>query len=317
MIKKSKKTTDTPSNDKSLMLVPKQQLPAVRKSSELIPLDPLKRYLIEVSQYPILSPEEEKEVAKHYREHEDRESAQKLVLSNLRLVAKIASEYKSAFYNVLDLIQEGNLGLMRAVQKYDVDRGVRFSSYAVWWVRAYILKFILDNFRLVKVGTTQAQKKLFFNLMKEKEKVESMGFVPTAQIISERLDVKEKEVIEMQKRLSSREVELDAPRKGFEGALNMDFVPIPDESASEQVEQKELKEILLKNLDAFTQGLGEKEKDIFQKRLFAEVPNTLQEIADTYGITRERIRQIESRLVQKMRGFFKEKGLTVEEHKKD
>jgi len=206
---------------------------------------------------------------------------------------------------------------MRAVQKYDVDRGVRFSSYAVWWVRAYILKFILDNFRLVKVGTTQAQKKLFFNLMKEKEKVESMGFVPTAQIISERLDVKEKEVIEMQKRLSSREVELDAPRKGFEGALNMDFVPIPDESASEQVEQKELKEILLKNLDAFTQGLGEKEKDIFQKRLFAEVPNTLQEIADTYGITRERIRQIESRLVQKMRGFFKEKGLTVEEHKKD
>ncbi|MBU0506530.1 MAG: RNA polymerase factor sigma-32 [bacterium] len=312
MIKKSKQTKKASHANKSLVPISGQQLSVVRKPSELIPLDPLKRYLIEVSQYPVLSPEEEKEVAKHYREHGDRESAQKLVLSNLRLVAKIASEYKSAFYNVLDLIQEGNLGLMRAVQKYDVDRGVRFSSYAVWWVRAYILKFILDNFRLVKIGTTQAQKKLFFNLMKEKEKVEQMGFVPSAQIISERLDVKEKEVIEMQKRLSSREVELDAPRKGFEGALNMDFVPIPEDSASEQVEQKELKEILLKNLDAFTQGLGEKEKEIFQKRLFAEVPKTLQEIADSYGITRERIRQIETRLISKMRDYFKEKGLNVE-----
>ncbi len=312
-----KKTKKASSKDKSVQgLVPvpslDKALPVVKSSAELIPLDPLKRYLIEVSRYPILTPEEEKDLAEHYREHQDRESAQKLVLSNLRLVAKIASEYRSAYYNTLDLIQEGSLGLMRAVQKYDVSRGVRFSSYAVWWVRAYILKFILDNFRLVKVGTTQAQKKLFFNLMKEKEKVEKMGFVASAKLISERLDVKEKEVIEMQKRLSSREVELDAPKASFEGALNMDFIAVPDEPVSDQVENKELKEILLNNLTQFTETLSEKEKEIFQKRLFSEMPKTLQEIADIYGITRERIRQIESRLINKMQDFFSKKGLKVD-----
>ena len=171
--------------------------------------------MLEVSQYPILTPEEEREVAIHFKEHGDKESAQKLVLSNLRLVVKIAMEYRSAYYNTLDLIQEGNLGLMRAVQKYDVERGVRFTSYSAWWVRAFILKFILDNFKLVKIGTTQAQKKLFYNLMKEKDKIEKMGITPTAKMISENLDVKEAEVVEMQKRLGSRDMELDAPRKGL------------------------------------------------------------------------------------------------------
>lgn len=289
-------------------------LPAIKAASEdLIPLDPLKRYFLEVSQYPILTPEEEKEVAEHYRDHQDKESAQKLVASNLRLVVKIAMEYRSAFYNTLDLIQEGNLGLMRAVQKFDIERGVRFTSYAAWWVRAFILKYILDNFRLVKIGTTQAQKKLFFNLMKEKERIEQMGFNATPQLISKNLDVKEKEVIEMQKRMGARELELDAPRAGFEGALNMDFISDNDADQTEEgVEQKELKEILLKHLDEFTHGLNEKEQKIFSERLFSEVPKTLQEIADSYGITRERIRQIESRLIKKMRSFFSEKGLNVE-----
>jgi len=300
---------------RDLVVVPSESLPVVaRRQAELIPIDPLKRYLIEVSRYPIMDAQEEKEVAEHYKKNQDRASAEKLVLANLRLVAKIATEYRSAYYNVLDLIQEGNLGLMRAVQKFDPERGVRFTSYAVWWVRAFILKFILDNFRLVKVGTTQAQKKLFFNLMKEKEKVEKLGFVATSKLISERLDVKETEVIEMQNRLSAREMELDAPRPSFEGALNMDFIAIPDSSASEQVERQELKEILIKNLDSFTQKLKPKEKEIFQKRLFAEVPKTLQEIADAYGITRERVRQIEERLIQKMREYFKDKGLSVDVH---
>jgi len=317
MAKKTKATAKKSKDKKKIVPVPAQgsALPVVKGSEDLIPTDPLKRYMIEVGQYPIMTPEEEKETAEHYRKHEDKESAQKLVLSNLRLVVKIAMEYRSAYYHTLDLIQEGNVGLMRAVQKYDLDKGVRFTSYAAWWVRAYILKFILDNFRLVKVGTTQAQKKLFFNLMKEKEKIESMGIHATSKMISENLDVKEKEVIEMQKRLGSREVELDAPRKHFEGALNMDFVPVGDESAEDQAEQAQLKGILLKNLDEFTKGLNEKEAKIFTERLFAEVPQTLQEIADTYGITRERIRQIENKVVKKMQAFFEDKGLHVDLNK--
>jgi len=301
------------SKSKDLVVVKKETLPVVKKSEDLIPTDPLKRYMIEVSRYPIMTAEEEKEVAEHYREHEDKESAQKLVLSNLRLVVKIAMEYRSAYYNTLDLVQEGNMGLMRAVQKYDLDRGVRFTSYAAWWVRAFILKFILDNFRLVKVGTTQAQKKLFFNLMKEKEKIERMGIEPTAKVISERLDVKEKEVVEMQKRLGSREVELDAPKKNFDGALNMDFLAVDEnDSADNQAESNQLKGILLKNLDEFTATLNEKEGEVFSKRLFSELPQTLQEIADQYGISRERIRQIEAKVIEKMRKFFAEKGLSVD-----
>lgn len=292
---------------------PKKNLPAIHtKSTDLIPSDPLKRYMMEVSQYPILTPEEELEVAKHYREHQDKESAQKLVLSNLRLVVKIALEYRSAYYNTLDLVQEGNLGLMRAVQKYDLDKGVRFTSYAAWWVRAYILKFILDNFRLVKVGTTQAQKKLFFNLMKEKENIEKMGISATSKLISERLDVKEKDVVEMQNRLGAREMELDAPRKNFEGALNSDFIAVEDTPADQAAEHSELKEILLKNLDEFTKSLGKKEYEIFKQRLFNEVPETLQDIADKYGITRERVRQIEAKLIKKMQAFFGERGLNVD-----
>ncbi|MBF0106645.1 MAG: RNA polymerase factor sigma-32 [Deltaproteobacteria bacterium] len=306
------------STSKDLVPVPEKQrlLPIVKSRADLIPTDPLNRYLIEVSRYPILSPEEEKEIAEHYQKHQDKESAQKLVLANLRLVVKIAIEYRSAYYNILDLIQEGNLGLLRAVQKYDVDRGVRFTSYAAWWVRAYILKFILDNFRLVRIGTTQAQKKLFFNLIQEKEKIEKMGIAATSEMISKKLDVKEHEVIEMQKRLGNREMELDAPRKNFEGALNMDFISTEDKKADEQVETSELKEILLTNLKEFTASLSEKERNIFSKRLFNEVPKTLQEIADQYGITRERIRQIENRVITKMRTYFATKGLTLEIEKK-
>lgn len=291
---------------------PSKNLPALPKKTSLALRDPLQKYMEEVSRYPILSPEEEEATARHYQEHQDKESAQKLVLSNLRLVVKLAIEYRSAYFNTLDLIQEGNMGLMRAVQKYDLGKGVRFTSYAAWWVRAFILKYILDNFRLVKVGTTQAQKKLFFNLMKEKERIERMGFVPTAKLLSERMDVKESEVLEMEQRMGSRELELDAPKPHFEGALNMDFVADPQDSADQKTEQAELKNILLKNLEEFTTQLSVKEKQIFSERLFTEVPKTLQDIADEYGITRERIRQIENRLVGKMQKFFSEKGLKVD-----
>jgi RNA polymerase sigma-32 factor len=304
--KNDKKTASQPDKSGKRTLpvpAPRPALPAT--------LDPLKRYMDEVARYPLLTPEEEAAVARHYREHRDRESAQRLVLANLRLVVKIAMEYRSAFTNALDLIQEGNLGLLRAVDKYDVDKNVKFSSYAAWWVRAYVLKHIIDNFRLVKIGTTQAQKKLFFNLMREKEKMEQLGFSPTPKLLAEKLNVREDEVREMEVRMGSREAELDAPKPNYDGVRNVDFVSSGATDVEDKIEQGELKDILIKNLGEFTAGLKDKEKRIFTERLFAEVPKTLQEIADEYKITRERIRQIEERVVAKMRRFFADKGIEI------
>lgn len=308
MKKSGAKKKQAPKKEQAIAVIEaktQHKQPAVR--------DPLTQYLEEVSRYPLLDAEQEKELATRYLEKGDKAAAHQLALSNLRLVVKIANEYKNVYYNLLDLVQEGNLGLLRAVEKFDPDRGVRFSSYAAWWVRAYILKYILDNFRLVKIGTTQAQKKLFFNLMREKDKMEKLGFDPSAKLLSDKLDVKEKDVTEMQVRLGSREVELDAPRSHEEGATSkLDGIADHGDTPSEAAESTELKDILIKNLDSFTQTLSEKEKKIFSERLFAEVPATLQDIAASYGISRERIRQIEERVITKMRTFFADKGLKVD-----
>ncbi|MDO8520309.1 MAG: RNA polymerase factor sigma-32 [Deltaproteobacteria bacterium] len=275
-----------------------------------VPTDTLHKYLLEISRYPILSRDEELQLAHHYARHHDRESAQKLVLANLRLVVKIAMEYRQAFHNVLDLIQEGNIGLLRAVTKYDLSKGTRFSTYASWWVRAFILKYIVDNFRLVKIGTTQAQKKLFYNLTKEKQKIEAMGFSPQARLLSETLNVKEKEVVEMEQRMGKSDLSLDAPSPHYEGKFNIDFFSDPNMGTEARVEQSELKKKMFEHLGEFVGSLKEKEKKIFEERLYSEVPRTLQDIADEYGITRERIRQLEEKVVQKLQTFFKSKGLT-------
>lgn len=295
------------SEDLEMSLVPLQEdsrLPAT--------IDPLHQYLMEVNKFPLLTREEEMELAKHYLEHQDKESAQKLVVSNLRLVVKIALEYSRAFHNILDLIQEGNIGLLRAVKKYDPNKGAKFSYYAAWWIRAFILKYILDNFRLVKIGTTQAQKKLFYNLVKEKQKIEAMGFSPKSNLISDKLEVKEKDVIEMEQRMGSRDMSLDAPTPGYDGKLNIDLFSTDETPVDQKVEDDELKSKLFANLNEFVLTLKDKEKKIFRERLYAEVPKTLQEIADEYGITRERIRQLEERVVEKLQIFFKDKGFEVE-----
>lgn len=302
--KESKKKTSTPEAETHLPALPDEHLPAA--------LDPLRAYFNEISQYPVMTREQEARVAKHYDKHHDRPSAERLVVSNLRLVVKIALEYKRAYQNLLDLIQEGNIGLLRAVQKYDITKGTRFSYYASWWIRAYILKYIIDNFRLVKLGTTQAQKKLFYNLMREKQKMEAMGFVPKTKLLSERLDVKEKEVVEMEQRMGRADMSLDAPRRTMEGKYNIDFFAADVAPADYKVEQNDLKQQLFENLDEFMTILKNKEITIFEKRLFSEVPQTLQEIADEYGITRERIRQIEERVIRKLKTFFKEKGFDID-----
>ncbi len=196
-------------------LVPKimGSLPVLKKSTDLKIQDPLTLYLKEISRHKLLTIEEERELTAELLRTGDIEVARKLVLANLRLVVKIALEYKNAYKNIMDLIQEGNIGLMKAVSKYDPAKGAKLSYYASWWIRSYILKYILDNFRLVKIGTTQEQKKLFYNLMREKQRLLSMGVNPDVKMLSENLGVSEKAVVEMDHRLGThgQEVSLDQP----------------------------------------------------------------------------------------------------------
>lgn len=277
-------------------------------SKSIARLEPLQLYMMEVGRYPLLTLEEEQELVNRYRVKGDVDAAKQLVTSNLRLVIKIVMDYKRAYSNILDLIQEGNIGLLKAVQKYDPAKGTRFSYYASWWIRAYIIKYIIDNFRLVKIGTTHAQQKLFFNLMREKTKMESLGFTATELELSKKFALPEKQIREMDQRLSQGELSLDAPVNDSDNKAFLDFLSDESQSSEDQVTQKQLKETLLEYLDAFTQTLhNARELDIFKERLLAEVPTTLQEIASRYGITRERVRQIETTVMKRLKKYFQEK----------
>ena len=281
----------------------------------LAKFDPLQKYLAEVSQYELLTKEEEYQLAVKYQEEKDTEAAYKLVTSNLRLVVKIALEFHRAWVmNLLDLIQEGNIGLMQAVKKFDPYQGVRLSSYASFWIRAYILRFILDNWRLVKIGTTQAQRKLFFNLQKEKTKLEALGYAAEPKQLAESIGVKEKEVIQMDQRMSSWEASLDAPLRGDTESSLMDFLPGKQVPAEKKLADDEIKSLVNQKLQEFKKTLKDKELDIFQNKLLSEKPATLQEIGDKYGITRERIRQIEARLLRKIKSFLEEEIPGIEDY---
>jgi RNA polymerase sigma-32 factor len=197
----------------------------------LVTFDPLQRYLAEIRRFALLSREEEHRLAVDYKEYGNVEAAYKLVTANLRLVVMIAREYQKAFKNLLDLIQEGNMGLMEAVKNFDPYRGVRFPSYAVWWIRAYMIRHIMNDWRMVKIGTTQAQRKLFFNLQKEKEKLEAEGLTPGPKLLAQRLNVKEDEVVEMEQRLASRDLSVDMPMGDDEEATLLHFLPDQKDSA--------------------------------------------------------------------------------------
>lgn len=281
---------------------------AAREETErsLAPYDPLQRYLSEIRRYPLLSREEEHRLAVAYKEDGDLDAAYQLVTGNLRLVVMIAREYQRAFRNLLDLVQEGNIGLMEAVKNFDPYRGVRFPSYAVWWIRAYVIRFLMNNWRMVKVGTTQAQRKLFFNLQKEKDRLEAEGFSASPKLIAQRLDVKETEVIEMQQRLGSRDASLDSPlgREDDSGTL-LDTLS-GGGTAEDHMAEAEYKAKVGQRIREFGESLKDKDKVIFETRLMAEEPATLQEIGDRYGISRERIRQIESRLKKRLKAYLLE-----------
>ena len=283
-------------------------------SDSLVPYDPLKHYLMEIKRYPLLTREEEQRLAIRYKEKGDMEAAYRLITSNLRLVVKIALSFQRHWMrNLMDLIQEGNIGLMQAVKKFDPYRGYKLSYYASFWIKAYIIKFIMDNWKLVKIGTTQAQRKLFFNLRKEKERLLSMGFEPGPKLLAERLDVKESEVIEMDQRLGSWEVSLDAPIKEDSASDHQSFIPSDDVAADEQLADFERGEILKEKLASFRTTLPEKERFIFDKRLMAEEPMTLQEIGDSYGISRERVRQIQVRITRKIKAYLQEEIEDIED----
>jgi RNA polymerase sigma-32 factor len=270
--------------------------------------DPLQAYLREVQRHKLLTPDEEKELTQKFEKTQDARVAARLVTANLRLVVKLAYEYRRAYKNIMDLIQEGNIGLMQAVKRYDPYRGVKLSSYAAWWIRAYILRFILNNWRLVKLGTTQAQRKLFFNLNKEKAKLSAMGIEPEAAEIAKRLGVDEKEVVDMDRRLSSGEASLDAPVGDSEGRAvsRIDMMPSSSSGPDIAFEQEEMGQLVKERLQEFRKTLKGKDIDIFDKRMAADEPLTLQELGDEFGISRERVRQLEARLTHKLRLYLRQ-----------
>jgi RNA polymerase sigma-32 factor len=289
------------------LVAPGEALEVVSRALQRI--DPLTLYINDIKRYPLLSREDEHELAVKFLQTGDLGVARRLVTANLRLVVKIAHEYRRAHRNLLDLIQEGNLGLVQAVKKYDPYRGVKLSSYAAWWIRAYILKFILSNWRLVKIGTTQAQRKLFFNLKKEKEKLEKLGFEASPEALAEALRVPEREVVDMERRLLANDLSLDAPisREEEGGRSHLDMLASEEGSRpDEQTEGAEFRELLRVKFADFEKTLRGRELTIFQERLMNDQPKTLQEIGDHYGISRERARQLEKRLLDKLKVFLKQ-----------
>jgi len=274
------------------------------RSKALVAFDPLQRYLAEIRRFPLLSREEEHRLAVEYKEYGNVEAAYKLVTSNLRLVVMIAREYQKAFKSLLDLIQEGNMGLMEAVKNFDPYRGVRFPSYAVWWVRAYMIRYIMNDWRMVKIGTTQAQRKLFFNLQKEKEKIEAEGLTPGPKLLAQRLNVKEDEVVEMEQRLASRDLSVDMPIGDDDEATLLNFLPDDKQTPEEQFAETQYSDLLREKMELFAKNLKDKELVIYRERLLNEEPLTLREIGEKYGISRERVRQIEERVKKKLKIYL-------------
>jgi RNA polymerase sigma-32 factor len=292
-------------HDRSALVPAPRAVPApVERGVERVPA--LTRYYNELRQHPPISREEEHELAVRWVEHGDVEAARKLALSNLRLVVKIAMEYRRAWTNTLDLIQEGNLGLLQAVQRFDPYAGTKLASYAAYWIRAYILKYLMDNIRLVKLGGTRAERKLFFRLGREKRELERLGFRPEPRLIAERLDLPESEVVAMEQRLSGGELSLDAPVSDEEHAASFgDFVAAPGADAEAVVSDANLRETFLEHVHSFATGLGPREKRILEARILSDEPLTLQQLGDEMHLTRERVRQLEKQLVDNLREHLK------------
>ena len=283
----------------------KSLVPAVRREERLVPLDPFAAYLQEAKRYPILSEEEEKELAIRLTETGDVDAAYQLTTANLMLVVKIAMTFKREWQNVMDLVQEGNIGLMKAVKNFDPFRGVRLSAYATWWIKSYILKYILDNWRLVRVGTTNSRRKLLFNLKKEKERLEREGFDPSTKLLAEHFGVDENEIIDVEASIGAVDVSMDTPTRADSSMTPAQSLS-DGKSLEKGAEIDQFREILQRKIEEFKSNLKPGEIKILENRVLSESPQSLQEIGDERGVTREAVRQAEQRLLKKFRIYIEE-----------
>ena len=278
------------------------------------PRDHLNTYLKEIGRYKLLSREEEAELARRVRESNDEQAVDQLIKSNLRLVVKIAKDYNRHWNrNQLDLIQEGNLGLLQAVRKFDPDRGIKFSYYASFWIKAFMLKHIMDNRKLVKIGTTQNQRKLFFRMAKEKNELKAKGLDPDPKLVAKRLDVKEEEVIEMTQRLRGSELSLDMPVSDHSNETYEALLEAPTRSVDERLSEEQRRVVFAEKLKQFRERLTKREADIFDNRIMSDRPLILQELGDRYQISRERVRQIENIIIENIKAWSKAEISNFEE----
>ena len=286
-------------------------LPAIREDGAPDRRELLARYMAEVRRYPVLDPEEERRLALEYRATGDPGAAQRLVTANLRLVIKLAFQYHRQWSDVLDLIQEGNVGLVEALSRYEPARKIRFSSYAQYWIRAMILRFLMDNFRMVRLGTTRHGRKLFFQLKKERDRLLEEGKLASTRLLAENLQVPESEVVLMDLQLRAPALSLDSPvGPESEGKAPLsEFVSGQDDIAvDDEVASRELGALVKKHLDAFYKGLGdERDRAIWDDRLVAADPASLSKLGDRYGISKERVRQLEVRIRRDLRAFLEER----------
>jgi len=299
MVDEEKKEFEHEDLDEHEISLPQGSPPVLR--------DPLQLYLMEVKKIPLLPIDKERSLAIRYKEEGDMQAAYALVTANLRLVVKIALDYhRQWMINLMDLIQEGNLGLIQAVKNYDPYRGVKLSYYAAYWIKAYILKFIMDNWKLVKIGTTQTQRKLFFNLQKEKSRLEKMGFYPGPARLAEALGTEEEKVIEMEQRLGDWEASINQPVGDDWKETRGDLLSVDERVFDEKIADDEFQELFNQKLLEFKESLDEKEREILEKRVLADDPLTLLAIGEKYGITKERVRQIENRLKKRIRSYMEQ-----------
>ncbi len=271
-------------------------------------------YISEINRFPLLSADEEFKLAVRLKKYDDMEAAEKLVVSNLRFVVKISHEYRNYGLKLADLIQEGNIGLMHAVKKFDPYKGYRLISYAVWWIRAYIQNYIIKSWSLVKIGTTQTQRKLFFKLNQAKKRLQGLSQKnPEFSEIAESLGVRESEIEEMDLRLSNRDLSLDAYVDEDGESTHIDFLTYDGENQETTLIKNQEMDLVKRSIAGALANLNEKETYIIKKRIMTDNPQTLQEIGNKYNITRERARQIEKQALKKLRlaipYFGKEKAL--------
>ena len=301
---------DPPREPEVLPALPRPKTPAPvagPPDRSLGRVDTLTAYMAELAHHAPIDREEEQRLALRWANERDLDAARQLVLANLRLVVKIAMEYRRAWVNVLDLIQSGNVGLMEAVQRFDPYQNVKLSTYAAYWIRAYILKYILDNFRIVRLGTTRAQRKLFFRLNKEKRELERQGFEVEPKLLAERLGVAEADVVDMDQRLSEGDLSLNAPahRDDSSRAEFGDFVSGGEPSAEQTVADAELRRVFMSKVREFAAGLEPRDRKLVEERVLADEPKTLAELGRELGVSRERIRQLEARIVDRLREYLK------------